>query len=61
MDTRQLATVEDLATYAGVPVKTVYEWNYKRTGPRVLKVGRHIRYRWADIEKWLDGQAKVAA
>lgn len=27
-------------------------------GPRWSKVGRHVRYRWSDIEKWLDQQAK---
>lgn len=55
---RQLASPKELAEYTGVPIKTVYEWNLKGHGPKVLKVGRHIRYRWADIEDWLDRNAK---
>lgn len=61
MDKKPLATVADLAEYCGVPTQTVYEWNYKGTGPKPLKVGRHVRYRWSDVEKWLDDQAKSAA
>ena len=55
--TRKLATVEELAEHVGVPVKTVYEWNSKGTGPKVLKVGRYVRFRWDDIEAWLNEQS----
>lgn len=61
MDKPRLATVKDLAEYTGVPVKTVYEWNSKGHGPKVLKVGRHVRYRWVDIEKWLEGSSEAVA
>jgi excisionase family DNA binding protein len=49
-----------LAAWLGVPVATVYRWNYERTGPRFSKVGRHIRYRRADVEAWLDAGAVPA-
>lgn len=51
---RPLATPEQVGTYLGVPIKTLYEWSYRGAGPRVMKVGRHLRYRWADVESWLD-------
>lgn len=57
---QRLATAQELAEYTSVPIKTVYEWNSKGVGPRVIKVGRHVRYRWADIEKWLE-QGSAAA
>jgi excisionase family DNA binding protein len=51
-----LFTPESLAAYLGVPVATLYSWNYKRCGPQVLHVGRHVRYRRADVERWLEDQ-----
>lgn len=48
---------EDLAEYLGVPVASVYGWRYKGVGPRALKIGRHVRYRADDVERWLEAQA----
>lgn len=45
-------SVEDLAEREGVAVLTVYDWNRTGTGPPRMKVGRHVRYRLADVEKW---------
>lgn len=57
-DTRALAGPEDVAKFMGVPLSTVYRWNTRGGGPRYIRVGRHVRYRWSDIEKWLDRQAQ---
>ena len=57
MSPRPLATPKDLADYLGVPIKTVYEWNSRGTGPKHRKVGRHVRYRWDDVDKWLEAQS----
>ena len=43
---------EELARREGVPVQTVYGWNKTRTGPRFMKIGRHVRYRVADVIAW---------
>lgn len=53
-----LLTVHDLAAYLDVPVKTIYTWRHHHTGPRGIKVGRHLRFRWVDVEMWL---AELAA
>ena len=53
---KRLANVVELATYLGVPVKTLYAWRYKRKGPPALRVGRHLRYRWSDIDRWVADQ-----
>jgi excisionase family DNA binding protein len=52
-----LWTVEDVSTYLGVPVTTLYQWRYRRTGPRASRVGRHLRYDPADVRAWLAEQA----
>lgn len=43
---------EDLAEREGVPLATVYGWNSRGEGPRYLRVGRHVRYRLADVLAW---------
>jgi excisionase family DNA binding protein len=55
-----LATTEQIAEYCGVTVATVYRWSSRGGGPRILKVGRHLRARWSDLEAWLDSTAKDA-
>ncbi|MFF0115988.1 helix-turn-helix transcriptional regulator [Streptomyces prasinus] len=51
-----LATPAEVAEYLGVPVKTLYQWKYRGVGPNVHKVGRHLRYRWHEVDAWLDRQ-----
>jgi len=55
----RLLTVEDLAEYLGVPVATLYAWRYQRQDPPGFRVGRHVRYRWADIEEWISDRVKT--
>ena len=40
----------------GIPIDTIYRWNHQGTGPKALKVGKHLRYRPEDVEAWLDGR-----
>lgn len=47
---------EDVAAMLDVPVRTVYAWRHRGTGPPGYRVGRHVRYRREDVEAWLDGQ-----
>jgi predicted DNA-binding transcriptional regulator AlpA len=49
-----LWTSEDLADFLVVRVPTLYQWNYKGTGPRYISVGRYVRYREEDVQAWLD-------
>ncbi|MCD0485005.1 helix-turn-helix domain-containing protein [Streptacidiphilus sp. ASG 303] len=56
---RPLATPEELSGYLGVPVATLYAWSYRRRGSVAIKVGRHLRYRWKDIDAWVEHQAST--
>lgn len=51
-----LLSPQQVADYLGVPVATVYRWRYEGTGPRGMKVGKHVRYRRAEVEAWLDAR-----
>jgi len=50
----RLLTIKDLARMLSVPEETIYRWRYLKTGPRGIKVGRHVRFRREDVEEWLD-------
>jgi len=52
--TGQLLTIGELAKYLDVPIATVRAWRANRTGPRGIRVGKHIRYRSSDVEIWLE-------
>lgn len=49
----QLLSTKALAEYLAVPVQTIYAWNHRGTGPTPIRVGKHVRYRRADVEAWL--------
>ena len=53
MDERLLSPHE-VAAFLGVPLQTIYRWRYRHEGPCGYRVGRHVRYRIADVERWLE-------
>jgi excisionase family DNA binding protein len=60
-DRRPMATPQEVAEYLQVPLETVYAWRRRRTGPKASKVGVHLRYRWSDVDAWLEQRAEAAA
>jgi excisionase family DNA binding protein len=50
----RLLTVQDLADYLDVPVATIYAWRYHRRGPPGFRIGKHLRFRWSDVERWIE-------
>ncbi len=52
-----LLTVSDLSRTLGVPEQTIYVWRSRGTGPRGIRIGRHLRFRPEDVEQWLDERA----
>lgn len=51
---RPLADAQEIADYLGVPLGTIYRWSSRGGGPRLIKVGRHLKARWADLDSYLD-------
>jgi predicted DNA-binding transcriptional regulator AlpA len=49
-------SIADLAEREGVPMATVFQWNSRGTGPRYMKIGRHVRYKLADVVAWEDSK-----
>ena len=53
----RLWTPEDVSAYlGGVPVTTLYQWQYKGIGPKSRRVGRHLRYKPEDVRAWVEKQ-----
>ncbi len=49
-----LLSPADLAAYLAVPLATVYRWRGRGEGPRGYRVGRHVRYRLDEVDRWLE-------
>jgi predicted DNA-binding transcriptional regulator AlpA len=56
MNERHLS-IPDLAERERVSIETIYTWNSRGGGPRYLKIGRHVRYRLADVVAWEEARA----
>jgi predicted DNA-binding transcriptional regulator AlpA len=53
----EVSDVKVLAEHLHVPEATIYQWNYKGTGPRFHHLGRHVRYFRSDVLEWLGQHA----
>ena len=49
-----LATVEEVAEFLGIPTKTLRQWRLFNKGPKSVRLGHHVRYRWNDVHDWID-------
>ncbi|GIE79071.1 hypothetical protein Aph02nite_50210 [Actinoplanes philippinensis] len=58
---RALATPDEISTYLGVSLRTLETWRYRKTGPGWHTVGRHVRYRWEEVDRWLAEHAEQSA
>lgn len=52
-------TPTEVAEKTKIPEKTLAQWRWQGTGPKYMKIGRHIRYRWSDVEAWAETQASA--
>lgn len=56
--TEKLWTVQETADFLRLPVKTLYQWNWRGEGPPVYKAGRYLRYVPDEVRKWLFSNLK---
>lgn len=52
-----LMFVPEVSAEIRVPVSTLRGWRSRGLGPPGFRVGRHVRYRRADVLEWLEQQA----
>lgn len=46
----------DVAEYLDIPAATLDKWAHLGKGPAYVKIGRHTRYRWEDVDAWIAAQ-----
>jgi excisionase family DNA binding protein len=54
--TRSLASPREVSEYLRIPTHTLSQWRHRGIGPKFSRVGKHVRYRWSDVEAWIDQQ-----
>lgn len=50
----RLWSVEDLASYLGVPKNTIYKWRQIGYGPPGYPIGKWVKFKPAEVIAWLD-------
>ncbi|MFF2387213.1 helix-turn-helix transcriptional regulator [Agromyces sp. NPDC058104] len=45
-------TQHEVAELLQVPERTIEDWRLFQTGPRYMKLGRHVRYDIAEVLAW---------
>lgn len=58
--TDELLTTKELAGYLKIPVETLYQWRQRGEGPAGLRIGRYLRYRRSEVDRWLEGRGTSA-
>lgn len=48
-----------LADHLGVSVQAVQAWRIRGTGPRGFRAGRVVRYRRAEVARWVAEQERA--
>jgi excisionase family DNA binding protein len=55
--TNEWLSPQQLADMLGVPVRTIYGWRSRHEGPRAYRIEKHVRFRLADVDNWLEERA----
>lgn len=55
-----LLSIDELAGYLGVPIKTIYEWRQTGRGPVGIRMGRHLKFAVSDVRHWIEAQREIA-
>lgn len=59
---QKLLEISEVAELVGLPQSTIYQQRHRRVGigGLAIRVGRHLRWRPEDLERWLEEQAEQA-
>jgi predicted DNA-binding transcriptional regulator AlpA len=50
-----------VAKHLDTSVNQLTRLRYEGKGPQYIKLGRSVRYRWADVDAWVQAQEKATA
>lgn len=49
----RLWSARETAQYLGIPPKTLYQFNYKGTGPNFYRVGKQVKFFPEEVVAWV--------
>lgn len=52
----ELMTLPEMCDELGITEATAYYWRQNRKGPKGARIGKSLRYRRADVTRWIDEQ-----
>jgi hypothetical protein len=57
---RDLASIDEVSAYFGLSVRTLHDQHARavEVGALAFRVGRHLRWDWADIDKFVEAQKR---
>jgi hypothetical protein len=53
-----MARPPEVAAVLRVSVKTLANWRWRGTGPAFTKAGHSVRYEWADVRAYKEGNRR---
>jgi len=53
-DQQEIMTTAEVAAMLQVSVSTLKYWLYCDKAPKSIKIGKHRRFRRADVQRWID-------
>ncbi|HUG07383.1 MAG TPA: helix-turn-helix domain-containing protein [Acidimicrobiia bacterium] len=56
-----LFSPRQLSAYLNMSVATIYDWRQRKCGPHGFRVGKHLRYRKSDVDRWTDEQIRATS
>lgn len=54
-----LISMAEVAVRLGIPLKTLRRWRQYGRGPQGYPLGKHIQFRWSEVEAWLQTQRET--
>ncbi|REK81349.1 DNA-binding protein [Rhodococcus erythropolis] len=51
-----LASSDDVATFLGCTRQRLAALRHQGRGPKFVKIGQRVAYRWSDVNSWVDAQ-----
>jgi predicted DNA-binding transcriptional regulator AlpA len=59
-ETEPLPTAADVAKYLNMSEGALAQLRFTGRGPKFIKLtGRQVRYRWSDVDQWIEEQVHI--
>lgn len=56
-----LAKAQEVAEYLSTTPNQLNRLRYEGSGPKYIKLGRSVRYRWEDVDAWIECNVRTVS